>query len=184
MATLRGIIEYNGLGRVLRYLQSQKKSQKNFAARLVLYRDYLDMAKRLDCNMKKKAILEPRDLKAQHDLLSSQIAAQKKDNENSLLSQAIKNGLYWWAREYASDDFLVVYPQTRDDFITEGQSLNHCVGSARYYDRHIQGRQMVFFIRRTSQPEIAFLHHRDRHGRRSDPEALRLQRLLRAKRGA
>lgn len=93
--TLRGLIEYNGLSRVLRYLQSQKKSKKSFAARLDLYRDYLDMAKRLGCNMKKKAILEPRDLKAQHDLLSSQIAAQKKDNENSLLSQAIKNGLYW-----------------------------------------------------------------------------------------
>lgn len=114
------------------------------------------MAKRLGCNMKKKAILEPRDMKAQHDLLSSQIAAQKKEKENSLLPQAIENGLYWWAREYAGEDFLVVYPQTRDDFITEGQSLNHCVGSARYYDRHILGRQMVFFIRRTSQPEKPF----------------------------
>lgn len=154
--TLRGLLEYNGLSRVLRYLQGQKKSKKSFAARLDLYRDYLDMAKRLGCNMKKKAILEPRDLKAQHDLLSSQIAAQKKEKENSLLSQAIENGLYWWARDYASEDFLVVYPQTRNDFITEGQSLNHCVGSARYYDRHILGRQMVFFIRRTSQPEKPF----------------------------
>lgn len=156
LATLRGLIECNGLSRVLRYLQSQKKSKKSFTARLDLYRDYLDMAKRLGCNMKKKAILEPRDLKAQHDLLSSEIAAQKKEKENSLLAQAIENGLYWWAREYASEDFLVVYPQTRDDFITEGQSLNHCVGSARYYDRHILGRQMVFFIRRTSQPEKPF----------------------------
>lgn len=154
--TLRGVIEYSGLGRVLWYLQSQKKSKKSFAARLNLYRDYLDMATSLGCNMKKKAILEPRDLKSQHDLLSSQIAAQKQEKENSLLPQAIENGLYWWAREYANEDFLVVYPQTRNDFITEGQSLNHCVGSANYYDRHVLGRQMVFFIRRTGQPEKPF----------------------------
>ena len=46
-----------------------------------------------------------------------------------------------------------MYPQTRDDFINEGISLNHCVGSAGYYDRHVLGRQMVFFIRQTPQPD-------------------------------
>ena len=49
-----------------------------------------------------------------------------------------------------------MYPQTRDDFINEGISLNNCVGSAGYYDRHVLGRSMVFFIRRASQPEKPF----------------------------
>lgn len=114
------------------------------------------MASGLGCNMAKRAILEPRDLKAQHDLLVRQTAEQKQEKENSLLPLAIEDGLYWWAREYKREDFCVVYPQTRDDFINEGCNLNHCVGGASYYERHILGRQMVFFIRRTSQPEKPF----------------------------
>lgn len=151
--TMRSIMEYNRLGRVLRYLQSQKKRKKTFANLLGLYRDYLDMAKSLGSNMKKKAILEPRDLKAQHDLMAAQLAEQKREKENSLLPLAIQDGLYWWAQEYANEKYQVVYPQTRDDFINEGISLNHCVGSAGYYDRHVLGRQMVFFIRQTPQPD-------------------------------
>ena len=148
LTTLQGIMEYNSLGRVLRYLQGQKKIKKTYANLLGLYRDYLDMARNLGCNLKKKAVLEPRDLKAQHDLLAEQLAAQKTEKENLLLSRAIENGLYEWAQEYASDDYCVVYPQNKSDFINEGRSLPHCVGNAGYYDRHVLGRSMVFFIRR------------------------------------
>ena len=149
-------MEYNSLGRVLRYLRSQKKVKKTYENLLSLYRDYLDMAKSLGCNLKKKAVLEPRDLKAQHDVLAAQRMEQKKKKESSLLPLAIENGLYGWAREYANKEYQVVYPQTKDDFIKEGRSLHHCVGGANYYDRHVLGRQMVFFIRRTSQPEKPF----------------------------
>lgn len=156
LRTMRSILEYNSLGRVLRYLQSQKKIKKTYANLLSLYRDYMDMAKSLGCNLKKKAILEPRDLKAQHDLMAVQLAEQKREKENSLLPLAIENGLYGWAREYANKEYQVVYPQTHDDFIKEGCSLHHCVGSAGYYDRHVLGRSMVFFIRRANQPDKPF----------------------------
>ena len=156
LTTMRGIIEYNSLGRVIRYLKGQKKISKAFANLLGLHRDYLDMAKNLGCNLKKRAILEPRDLKAQHDLFAKQLAAQKIEKENLLLSHAIDNGLYEWAQEYANEDYCVVYPQTKSDFINEGRSLHHCVGNARYYDRHVLGRSMVFFIRRAEEPEKPF----------------------------
>ncbi|ANU53043.1 PcfJ domain-containing protein [Acutalibacter muris] len=156
LTTMQSIMEYNSLGRVLRYLQGQKKIKKTYANLLGLYRDYLDMARNLGCNLKKKAILEPRDLKAQHDLLAEQLAAHKTEKENLLLPHAIENGLYEWAQEYASEDYCVVYPQTKNDFINEGRILHHCVGNASYYDRHVLGRSMVFFIRRASQPEKPF----------------------------
>ena len=35
-------------------------------------------------------------------------------------------------------------------------SLNHCVGSAGYYNRHVLGRSMIFFIPCTSQPDKPF----------------------------
>lgn len=160
--TLQGLLRYNSLGRILRYLTKQRTlahsrlRRRKIPYAITVYRDYLDMAKNLGCNLKKKAVLEPRDLKAQHDLLSEQLAAQKTVKENLLLSRAIENGLYEWAQEYASEDYCVVYPQTKNDFINEGRSLHHCVGNAGYYDRHVLGRSMVFFIRRASQPEKPF----------------------------
>lgn len=49
---------------VLRYLQGQRKNGKRMVHVLNICRDYLDMARDLGCNMAKRAILEPRDLKA------------------------------------------------------------------------------------------------------------------------
>ena len=47
--------------------------------------------------------------------------------------------------------YQVVYPQTRDDFINEGISLNNCAGSAGYYDRHVLA--VVFKIERMGVEE-------------------------------
>ena len=41
----------------------------------------------------------------------------------------------------------------RSDLTTEGQCLNHCVGGQAYFERHILGHQMVFFIRKVSAPD-------------------------------
>lgn len=157
--TLRGLIRYNSLGRILRYLAKQRTLTHSQLRRrkmpyvITMYRDYLHMAQDLKSDMKKKAILEPRDLKAQHDLLLARINEQKEEEQKRELSRPIDQGVYWWTHDYANRDFTVVYLHNRLDFITEGQSLNHCVGSMRYYERHIQGRQMVFFIRKTGQPD-------------------------------
>jgi len=120
---------------------------------ITLYRDYLNMAQDLKSDMKKKAVLEPRDLKVQHDLFASRIAEQKEAERNRELNRPIDESVYWWAQEYTGRDFMVVYPKCRADFIREGQCLNHCVGNTGYFNRHLRGRQMVFFIRKADQPD-------------------------------
>ncbi len=92
-------------------------------------------------------------MKAQHDLLVARINEQKEAERQKELNKPIDQNIYWWAQAYANRDFTVVYPQKRLDFLTEGQCLNHCVGNYGYYERHIKGQHMVFFIRRASQPE-------------------------------
>ena len=106
--------------------------------------------------MSQRAILEPRDLKERHDLLAARVNEVKSERENARMQKMIEKGLYWWAHAYANEDFCVVYPQKHSDFVTEGQRLNHCVGSAGYYERHMEGKRMVFFIRRASEPEKAY----------------------------
>lgn len=152
----------NALGRVLGYVRAQRElsppqvKRRKMPYFLRLYRDYLRMARELNSDMTARAILEPRNLKGRHDLLAARVNEVKSERENARMQKMIENGLYWWAHAYANDDFCVVYPQKHSDFVTEGQRLNHCVGSAGYYERHMEGKRMVFFIRRASEPERAY----------------------------
>ncbi len=162
LGLMEELARYNDLGRVLRYVRTQRELFPPQAKRrklpyfLGLYRDYLHMAQDLKSNMSQRAILEPRNLKERHDLLAARVNEVKSERENARMQKMIENGLYWWAHEYANEDFCVVYPRKHSDFITEGQRLNHCVGSAGYYERHMEGKRMVFFIRRASEPEKAY----------------------------
>ena len=156
---LERIACFNGIGRSLRYVRAQKEASTGRMRRnklpyfLRLYRDYLDMAKSLKSDMSQRAILEPRDLKERHDLLAARVNELKSRPDNERFQQAVDEGLYWWAQEYANDSYRVVYPMKRSDLTTEGQCLNHCVGGQAYFERHILGHQMVFFIRKVSAPD-------------------------------
>ncbi len=156
---LERIARFNGIGRSLRYVRAQKEASTGRMRRnklpyfLRLYRDYLDMAQSLKSDMSQRAILEPRDLKVRHDLLAARVNELKSRPDNERFQQAVDEGLYWWAQEYANEDYRVVYPMKRSDLTTEGQCLNHCVGGQAYFERHILGHQMVFFIRKVSAPD-------------------------------
>lgn len=162
LGLLEELAHYNALVRVLGYVRAQRELFPTQAKRrklpyfLRLYRDYLHMAEELKSDMSKRAVLEPRNLKERHDLLAARVNEVKFERENTRMQRMIDEGLYWWAHEYANEDFCVVYPQKHSDFITEGQRLNHCVGGAGYYERHMEGKRMVFFIRRASEPDKAF----------------------------
>ncbi len=156
---LERIARFNGIGRSLRYVRAQKEASTGRMRRnklpyfLRLYRDYLDMAQSLKSDMSQRAILEPRDLKERHDLLAARVNELKSRPDNERFQQAVDEGLYWWAQEYANDSYRVVYPMKRSDLTTEGQCLNHCVGGQAYFERHLLGHQMVFFIRKVSAPD-------------------------------
>ena len=156
---LERIAHFNAIGRALRYVQAQKKASAGQTRRnklhyfLQAYRDYLDMAQDLKSDMTKRAILEPRNLKERHDLLAARVNELKSRPDDERFQRAIDEGLYGWAQDYANEDYCVAYPMKRSDLTTEGQRLNHCVGMSSYFERHILGHQMVFFIRKVSAPD-------------------------------
>lgn len=162
LGLLEEIVHYNALGRVLGYVQAQRELFSPQAKRrktpyfLRIYRDYLHMAQDLKSDMGQRAILEPRNLKERHDLLAARVNELKSRPENERFQQAIDEGLYWWAHEYADEVFCVVYPMKRSDLTTEGQRLNHCVGMSSYFENHIHGCKMIFFIRRAAEPDKAY----------------------------
>lgn len=156
---LEEIAHYSPIGRALRYVEAQKEKstdqmkRRKFRYFLQLYRDYLNMAHDLKSDMSQRTILEPRDLKERHDLLAGRVNELKSKPENERFQRAVEEGLYWWAHEYGNGEFCVVYPQKRSDLTTEGQRLNHCVGVKSYFENHIRGIQMIFFIRKAAEPD-------------------------------
>lgn len=162
LGLLEELAAYSALGRVLRYVEAQRALSPGQVKRrklpyfLRLYRDYLHMAEDLKSDMGQRAVLEPRNLKERHGLLAERVNELKSKLGNERFQKALDEGLYWWAREYANGEYCVVYPQKRSDLTTEGQQLNHCVGMSTYFENHIRGQRMIFFIRRAAAPDKAY----------------------------
>lgn len=53
--------------------------------------------------------------------------------------------------EWTDGDLCVILPRSSADLVNEGKVLRHCVGG--YSEPHVQGRSVIFFIRRRRRPE-------------------------------
>lgn len=103
-----------------------------------------------------------RDLEWMHDSYS-ELANQKKwekavnwekwDEQNQ---KRIKH------YEKIGDDFEIVVPRKPDDIVTEGASLNHCVGG--YAESVISGYTTILFLRKTAEPDVSFYTIEVRNG--------------------
>lgn len=152
------MIEAGGLSRALNYLDKQKKIYpKEPLSRIVTeYQDYIRMSKELHVDMSHKSVLYPADIIDAHRITTQRYNAVqhelRMEREQRLDSDfAVRaNQLYseMGLTDFQKDGFCIVLPQKRTDLIAEGHSLNHCVGSERYYTNHLEGRYMIFFIRK------------------------------------
>lgn len=134
--------------------QKQLNPKHRISKILAWYRDYLDMSAGLGVDMSHKSVRFPKNCVEAHDQILPRFNEKKMEAENQLFSDAVKP-LYERLpfTEYAKNGFCIVLPQKRSDLTTEGQSLNHCVGGDGYYKNHIAGTYMIFFVRKSSNPE-------------------------------
>lgn len=147
------------IGRFNRYFAKQKAvNPKQKIKHLVIqYRDYIDMSISLKVDLSHKSVRYPADCMEAHAQILKRFNEVKHEIENEVFREKVKL-LYAQLNvtEYAKDGFCIVLPQLRSDLITEGQSLNHCVGGDGYYQNHIAGTKMIFFVRHTDNPDKPF----------------------------
>jgi len=123
---------------------------------LTLYKDYISMSKQLKVELLRKSVCFPSNIKQSHDLVLARFNKVKHEIQDENFKHASEK-LYSGMSEYAKGDFCIVFPRLYSDLVIEGQSLNHCVGSETYYNNHIEGKRMIFFIRRAAEPEKSFV---------------------------
>lgn len=148
------ILETMSFERFANYFSKQKEAngKKKLQYSLTLYKDYLSMSESLKVDMSRKSVRFPRNIKEAHDLILPRFNKVKHEVEDGNFKQAVEK-LYQGMKEYAKGNYCIVFPSLRSDLITEGQSLNHCVGNDSYYKNHIAGTEMIFFVRMALEPE-------------------------------
>ena len=145
--------------RFVNYFTKQRRiyPRQNFDQLLRWYNDYIDMSEQMEIDLSHKSVRFPKDIKEAHDRLLKEY----KVVENEILDEQLRKAterLYAGLTEYKNDGYAIVFPRTKTEFIVEGQSLNHCVGTNEsYFNNHMKGTKMIFFIRKEEEISTPFV---------------------------
>lgn len=128
------------------YAEKQKKP-------LSFYRDYLQMASMLGWDLTRKKLLYPQDLQVTHDKVMERYQEQQSAIKTAKMKAAVEKIMEEFP-EFHTDGFLIRAAQSQEELNQESQALTHCVRS--YGERIASGSCMIFFIRKTADPDTPF----------------------------
>lgn len=124
------------------------------------FRDYIDMCKGLEKDVKNEFILFPRDLYRAHKRAVAETRAlqeQKKlekmqgDSKKIEEMQEKVNANF----SFESPLFFIRAPGSAKEIVNEGAALHHCVG--HYVSRVAKGETVILFMRKKSSPEKPYI---------------------------
>ena len=120
------------------------------------YLDYIDMADNLGIDLSRKGVRYPLKLKTTHDELAKRFNEVKEKIEAENMARATAS-LRRIIGTHHKNGLMIVLPERVEDFIREGQSLSHCVGNGTYFKKHLQGREIILFIRKEDAPDTPYV---------------------------
>lgn len=152
MQQIKEITTYVPIKKLMQY----QKGLKN----LHIYKDYLDMSKKLALNYKSKKDLFPRNLISRHDKLQTKIKVI--EDMNTQFKAYIR---YLELSKYTySDDKYIIFPAPSiDSMKDEGIQQGNCVGYM-YLDSYINGNTEIFFARKLNNVTKSFITLEYRNG--------------------
>lgn len=123
------------------------------------YRDYWNACVELGLDMRDTKNSMPKDFVTMHDIRIDEYASLKATREAEQRKE-FNNKLAKIAEEYAieipSDKYEIILPHSKTDFLREGTALNHCVGRMGYDTKMYDGKILIGFIRKKSEPTKPF----------------------------
>ena len=119
------------------------------------YRDYWNACVMLGYDMRDTKNSMPKNLIYMHDLRIDEwkskkaaLDAKKKRSFDKLLAQVANE----YDLNFEDDKFTVRLPQSKKDFVFEGKTLHHCVGTMGYDQKVVDGKILIAFIRLKADP--------------------------------
>lgn len=139
--------------RLWHYLQEQAPIGADGEETYGIWKDYLDMARKLERDMTFRRNLFPEDLRREHDGAAELLVELGNEREKETYGKRFKR----LKRKYAWSDgeLQIVVPVNSEDIVREGKRLHHCVGG--YAERHIEGKTTILFLRKCSEPRERYV---------------------------
>ena len=133
----------------LKKLMKYPKGLKN----LNIYKDYLDMAKKLSYNYKSKKDLFPRNLISRHDKMQRKIAIEEdRDTQFAVYLRYLELSKY----TYRDNKYIIFPAPSIDDLKNEGNQQGNCVGYM-YLNPYKDGKTEIYFIRKLNEASKSFI---------------------------
>ena len=125
---------------------------------LITWKDYLNMAAKLNYDVSDEIVYRTSKLRQRHDELVERSRKLKMEERAKPIEQkfpkirdiceSIKDKF-----TYEGEDYVVTVPNGVADILAEGDSLHHCLaGSDRYYERIERHESYLLFLRRAAEP--------------------------------
>ncbi len=141
----------------LKKLMKYQKGLNN----LNIYKDYLNMAKKLSYNYKSSKDLFPRNLISRHDKMQKKIAIEEdRDTQFKAYLRYLKLSKY----TYEDGRFIIFPAPSISDLKDEGTQQGNCVGYM-YLKPYIENETEIYFIRNLSEINKSFITLEFKNGR-------------------
>ena len=148
---------------IYNYLNKQMRATAmNCKEVLEMWKDYLEMAIKLNIDTNDEIIYRASRLRQRHAELIKRL--QEKD-----LSKRAKEILKSYPKiptvlssikskyEYVGKEYSVIVPKGIEDILLEGRNLNHCVAEQdRYIDRIERQEAYILFLRKNNEPDVSY----------------------------
>lgn len=121
------------------------------------WKDYVDMAERLERDLTVHNVLFPRELELAHNEMAQEqaamLAAQREEEKKKLDAERLRK-LESRQKKYNiyMGDYFIRVAESVEEVRNEGAALQHCVGG--YAQRHMDGKTTILFLRRANAPDV------------------------------
>ena len=119
--------------------------------RIYEYCDYIDQCGKLGYNTALKSVNRPKNLNELHHKYTNLIQIMIDKENRRKVKEASEKRKYL---EFQYKNLIAVLPRSADEIISEGKTLDHCVGS--YVQRHAENRLSILFLRTTEKPDVPY----------------------------
>lgn len=118
------------------------------------YLDMLNAEKYFCLDLTQDKNIFPHDYDYWHDYYTKRMSEAKNKHNNEKIAEVV--GKYKnYEKQFGG--YKIILAKSIEDLINEGKQLHHCVGRMGYDEKIAKEESLIFFIRKSEEPEIPYV---------------------------
>ena len=116
--------------------------------------DNLNMLKKIYPNPYKKSLIYPKNF---HDIHLENIDKLEVVNNSDCFKKFKKVRTKALKKTFEDENYILLVPECKSDFISEGINNHNCVGRCGYYEKMSRGSSYIYFLRKKEDVKKSFI---------------------------